>query len=323
MQNNNLVKEKYEVSIIDFLKDKRNGSYIRSLGWWGVFRNRVYMYKLMKGGYISFSEFYKLLLPSFICPSKVKLLPHYHELLYKFTNQEAKKEIGDFILSNDNISLFGHDFGMSNYNELISLINEVIICDQYHIKQFLKKDSVIIDSGANVGMFAVYAANLAEFGSVYSFEPVKETFGSLIENTKDYKQIHCIHSGLGDVISSKNILVKGKDRGDNVFEDSPFFVDSKNDAGKLEQTKMITIDSFVAENNISKIDFIKIDTEGYEAKILVGAKEAIKKFKPIIAMSAYHNPGDKENLPRILKEICSDYTCELFKEYEEVFICHP
>ncbi len=66
------------------------------------------------------------------------------------------------------------------------------------------------------------------------------------------------------------------------------------------------------------MDF-RTSTEGYEAQILEGAHETIKKWKPVIAMSAYHGKDDKKNLPRILKNICKEYVCELHKDAEERF----
>jgi hypothetical protein len=54
---------------------------------------------------------------------------------------------------------------------------------------------------------------------------------------------------------------------------------------------------------------------------LQGARETIKEWKPIIAMSAYHNPNDKKDLPDLLRSICPDYVCELHDDNEEDLIC--
>ncbi len=55
---------------------------------------------------------------------------------------------------------------------------------------------------------------------------------------------------------------------------------------KAKETPSITIDNFVKENNIQRIDLIKIDTDGHELEVLKGASESIKKFKPYIIMEA-------------------------------------
>ena len=70
------------------------------------------------------------------------------------------------------------------------------------------------------------------------------------------------------------------------------------------------------------MNFLKMDTEGYEANILKGAAETIKKYKPIIAMSAYHKPNDKKELPELLNGI-TPYDCEFRQDCEENLICKP
>jgi hypothetical protein len=96
-------------------------------------------------------------------------------------------------------------------------------------------------------------------------------------------------------------------------------MEPQKDAKEMN-VRVITIDDFVKENNFPRVDFIKIDTEGYEAQILKGAKETIKKFKPTMVMAAYHNRSDKELLPEIVKSIDSSYKHKLIKHFEEDLI---
>jgi|SRR3989344_1266078 len=299
--------------IAELLKQKRGGFVIRSFNWWGPLQLRAWALVAMLKGYFSFSEFCQLSLPSFFS-DKSKLMDRFGAFFY----EELKKE---YPAHANCLNLFGHAFEGNNSYEVILLINEIIILDQYHAEQFFKKDFIVIDAGANSGVFSVFAAHLAPQGRIYSFEPVANTFENLKKNTRDYPGITCINSGLGDEISQKNIFVNSRSTLGSVFEDSPFYR-TRSDWKEHESASIMTIDAFVAENNIPRIDFIKIDTEGYEAKILNGAKESIRKWKPVIAMSAYHNPNDKEDLPRIVKKIYPHYICELHREHEEDFICY-
>jgi len=61
----------------------------------------------------------------------------------------------------------------------------------------------------------------------------------------------------------------------------------------------MTLDSFVKEYDVERVDFIKIDTEDSEREILKGAKETIRKFKPRMAIAAYHLLPDDKKIPEI------------------------
>lgn len=193
--------------------------------------------------------------------------------------------------------------------------SEVVGTDQYHAKKYIKKGSLVIDAGANMGVFSMFAASLG--ATVYSFEPVAETFSILSRVTRDVPRIHPVNAGLGDSESVKKIYRCG-DFGASTFEDSG--MPPTTEFG-FEDSHVTTIDSFTAQNGLT-VDFIKIDCEGYEARILKGAAETIKRDKPVIAMSAYHHAEDKSELPRLLKSICPEYVCELSIRGEEDFICH-
>jgi hypothetical protein len=79
----------------------------------------------------------------------------------------------------------------------------------------------------------------------------------------------------------------------------------------------MTLDDFVKEHNIERVDFIKIDTEGSEREIIKGARETIKNFKPRMAIAAYHLPDDKEVIPELVLSIRDDYRFKLVNKGEE------
>ena len=61
-----------------------------------------------------------------------------------------------------------------------------------------------------------------------------------------------------------------------------------------------TIDETVDRLGLSKVDFIKMDVEGAELDALRGAEASIRKHRPKLAISLYHNPEDVETIPRYL-----------------------
>lgn len=80
---------------------------------------------------------------------------------------------------------------------------------------------------------------------------------------------------------------------------------------------MVTIDSFVEEHKIEKVDFIKMDTEGYERNIIMGAAKTIRRFSPVIVCSAYHLKDDKIKIPELIKSINPEYKYRIEKRGEE------
>ena len=71
--------------------------------------------------------------------------------------------------------------------------------------------------------------------------------------------------------------------------------------------KVTTVDKFVEANKLPRVDFIKMDVEGHELKVLAGARETIKTFKPSLALSAYHRGDDLIKLPKFLLELNPGY----------------
>lgn len=65
---------------------------------------------------------------------------------------------------------------------------------------------------------------------------------------------------------------------------------------------MSTIDQFVSENQIRKVDFIKADIEGAERYMLTGATDTLRRFAPKLAICTYHLKDDPQVLEDIIKE---------------------
>ena len=72
-------------------------------------------------------------------------------------------------------------------------------------------------------------------------------------------------------------------------------------------SQVTTIDAYARENNLPSVDFIKLDVEGAELEILKGAKTSIARYKPILAISAYHKLDDFWVLMNFIKSIRPDY----------------
>ena len=77
--------------------------------------------------------------------------------------------------------------------------------------------------------------------------------------------------------------------------------------GNDKIARFIDIDTYVTKNKIDRIDYIKLDIEGAELDCLKGAAKSISRWKPKMAVSAYHRPEDLWTLAEYIKSIRSDY----------------
>jgi len=190
---------------------------------------------------------------------------------------------------------------------------QIFIANQYDAHEKNIKGKVVIDAGANMGVFSLYAAKLGA-KKVYAFEPVTGTFDILKKNIEQ--------NNMQDIIIPVNMaLGDRKGEGEISFsesgDDRASFVLSQENRNK-QKIQITTIDEFF---KTERIDFLKIDVEGYEENVLLGGKQMIKRCKPVLSFSAYHKPTDKTRLPEVVRSIRSDYNIRLNHYVEEDFYC--
>jgi FkbM family methyltransferase len=166
----------------------------------------------------------------------------------------------------------------------------------------VKQGDVVVDVGAWIGDFSAYAASKG--ATCYAFEPTAKTFALLCETSKlNEGNIHPIQKGLGNKECEVNILINETNSGGNsiVVKKSPLFL-------KEEKILVTTLDKFVEENSLSKIDFIKADIEGAEREMLRGASQVLKTFAPKLAICTYHLSDDPQVLEKLILDANPNYT---------------
>lgn len=60
--------------------------------------------------------------------------------------------------------------------------------------------------------------------------------------------------------------------------------------------RVLTVDRFIQENRLPRVDMVKMDTEGYELPILKGAAETIRRCRPKLQISVYHPQPGRDDL---------------------------
>ena len=149
----------------------------------------------------------------------------------------------------------------------------------------IEKDAIVFDVGANVGSMALRFAQGASEGHVYAFEPTDYAFKKLQRNLS-------LNPKLAERISAVQQFLSDQSKSDpQILAYASWKVDgSANNSHPLhggtiksaESVPAITLDHFCTQNQIQRIDLIKIDTDGHEHKVLKGARKTIKKYLPFV-----------------------------------------
>lgn len=280
-----------------------------------VLASRLFGFRLFLNGEMSLGDALRNCLPSrFHSPATdEKFLKGIEEVADKVFSDSGLYKSPAITFFNKKFFKAGERTGFESWFHTFIMFFQCVVADQYHAKKFLKKNAVVIDVGANAGMFSVMAANISNDGRVYAFEPSPATFSILEKNIAEYPNIQAFNFALGDS-AGEGDLVLARRSGSNAMEDSGLA--EKNSAEKI-RVKISTIDEFVKECGLERVDFIKMDTEGYEKKILEGAKETIKRFSPVLSMSAYHHAEDKREIPSLVLSLNKAYGFEITKDVED------
>lgn len=146
---------------------------------------------------------------------------------------------------------------------------EVYVKRLYSFPGFeIGRGDTIIDIGAHIGTFTVLAASRAAEGRVISFEPVSGNFSLLEENVRLNRlaNVHAQRMGVAGERGEYDISVSGADS-------TGCTICRKGDGS--ERIRCITLEDVFSENGVERCDFLKIDCEGAEYQILMGAPDHV------------------------------------------------
>jgi len=168
----------------------------------------------------------------------------------------------------------------------------VWILQEYKKSGFEIKDAdTILDIGAHIGLFALYASQFCKNGKIYCFEPVNENFNLLTENLKLNNIRNVIANKLAVSSKSGNVTIylNEDESGHSMYLSGP----------KSVQVQSISLKDIIDSNNLEKSDFIKMDCEGEEYEIINSVpKEYFEKIKKICI--EYHFADEK---PSLIKDL--------------------
>jgi FkbM family methyltransferase len=160
------------------------------------------------------------------------------------------------------------------------------------------EDADILDIGSNIGLISLAICKYINYKSIHLFEPNIEYFSYSKYLLEDYKNIHYHNIGLSNCKEERILYSSNDDNiGWNTFLEKDPLQDN-NFINNMNRSfcNIAKLDEYYRD--IDNIDFIKIDVEGYEALIIEGALELIKKFRPYIYVEVgwgINHPNWSEN----------------------------
>lgn len=139
------------------------------------------------------------------------------------------------------------------------------------LERHLPRNAVIFDVGANVGQYAEMIATFFPAAEVFCFEPSPTAFEALSERVGANSVFRVFNVGLGASASKVSLYADAAGSAlSSLYRRRLDHFDIK--LGTAEDVELTTIDDFCEAQNIKRIDFLKLDTEGHELQVLRGAK---------------------------------------------------
>ena len=206
-----------------------------------------------------------------------------------------------FKLTNNKYAIFETKSGQKikirvNSTDLMALTHVWLVQEYHHDSFNIKTNDIIIDVGAHIGLFALYASQFCKHGQIFCYEPIEENYDLLLENIKlnNIKNIIPFNLAVSDKNSKIKIYLNSDESGHSIFLNNE----------KSVMVNSTTLENIFTENNIDNCNFLKLDCEGAEYQIMESLNPIFfgKISKTIIE---YHladtNPDLLKNLTKKLE----------------------
>jgi FkbM family methyltransferase len=192
----------------------------------------------------------------------------------------------------------------------------------YDIRNRLKYEqlNVLFDVGANIGQTFEWFRNRGQNGKLFCFEPVSSVFETLKIKTQGDQNCIVEHIAFGDSPGKKTIRLFDEFSVLNSLRDELM---NKNQSALQEEIEISTVDLYCEEKKIKKIDFLKIDTEGYELNVIKGASAMIEKnaISFIYCEVGFHKTNERNTNFTVLADFLATkgfyfYSCYQTSDYD-------
>lgn len=176
------------------------------------------------------------------------------------------------------------------------------------LRFWLKSDSIFLDIGANNGLYTYVAQLYTNADNIYTFEPIPELSSRLKYMFSDARHFRLAFSDEKSTRSFKIPLIGGHEYQSRGTLNTTYKEKGETTTRLIDVTTD-TLDSFCSQNRINRLDFIKIDVEGHERKVIEGGSETLKKLRPVLQIEIEQRHHD-DNIVHIIDYVKSlGYNC--------------
>ena len=150
------------------------------------------------------------------------------------------------------------------------------------LSKLVRPDWSFFDVGSYFGYYSLLISHLSRGrATVHAFEPFSSNYELLLEHRRmnGFDNIHAHRLAVSDRGGEVEFQLPRP----SACQGGGWVIEEAKQADAPERTervRVVTLDDFVAERSIDRLDFIKIDTEGAEINVLRGAANSIRRFRP-------------------------------------------
>lgn len=161
--------------------------------------------------------------------------------------------------------------------------------------------AIALDIGANIGNHSICLAD--SFSKIHAFEPNPRVVSRLVSNIglNKINNIDVHNVGLG----KESAVLRFRENNDGNLGASGFLrqKDKLDALSKLIDLNISHADSYISKLNLERIDFIKIDVEGWEPELFEGMASTIEQYRPIIAFEFHGQSVYDGDYDRIISKL--------------------
>lgn len=182
-----------------------------------------------------------------------------------------------------------YDVGSCRFKVRVGTSDKIAVWEIFKKKEYrddkdfkIKSSDIVVDIGGHIGSFAVFAAKQAK--QVYVYEAMKENYDLLNKNVKlnNLKNVKTFNVAVSDKVGEEDFFVAKENAGGSSLYQKTY-------SRKKIKVPTTTLQEIFTKNNLKKINFLKLDAEGAEYKILLNAPSSLLKKIDKIVLEFHDN----------------------------------